>query len=228
MASFFLPVSSCQHRPSTPGFCSKSVGRFFGSLGHPTLLSVAHSPPALAIPAILHICLFLGCSLRTRERREMFQTVSGQGCLGLVEKAFALSLPESSLTLPQAHFTDGARSSGQDHNLLWVSAMGSGPTLPHRLIKDWESMGSCCSPPKPPLTSHRIPNHDRNNMEEGDVTVSICCMLSTVPICFYVLNLRNSPGKCILFHSVGETEAWRGSVTLCGEILHVISLTCFQ
>lgn len=117
----------------------------------------------------------------------MFQTVSGQGCLGLVEKAFALSLSEGSLTLPQAHFTDGARSSGQHHNLLWVSAMGSWPTLPHRLTKDWESTGSCRSPPKPPLTSHRIPNHDRNNMEEGDVTESICCMLSTVPSCFMYL-----------------------------------------
>lgn len=51
----------------------------------------------------------------------------------------------------------------------------------------------------------------------------------------YVFNLHSSSGKGILlwFHStVWETEAWIGNVTVCvfpsWEILHVISLMCYQ
>lgn len=113
MASpFFLPVSSCQCRPSTPGFCSQVSWAFLWlprpeGPRPPTLLSVAHSPPALAAPASLHICLFRGCSLSTRERREMFQTVSGQGCPGRTEKASVLGLSEGSHTSATASFWMG-------------------------------------------------------------------------------------------------------------------------
>lgn len=105
MASpFFLPVGSCQHRPSSWVLLSSQLGVSLApwarkGQGYPTLLSVARSPPALVAPAILHTCLFLGCSLGTRERRERFQTVSGQGRLGFTEKAFALLPSEGSLYL---------------------------------------------------------------------------------------------------------------------------------
>lgn len=49
----------------------------------------------------------------------MFQAVSSHGCLGLTEKAFALSLSSrrTHLPLPQPHFTDGARSLGDGPRL---------------------------------------------------------------------------------------------------------------
>lgn len=53
---------------------------------HPTKSSGAHSPPALASPASHRIYSCLGCSLRTRKRRN---SDNGGGCLGLTP-AFAL------------------------------------------------------------------------------------------------------------------------------------------
>lgn len=69
----------------------------------------------------------------------MFQTVNGQDCLGLTEKAFALSLSSrrAHLPLPQPHFTGGARSSGEDSDSLKISTVGPEPIIPHGNVKDW-------------------------------------------------------------------------------------------
>lgn len=66
--------------PAILGSALKSFGSFFGLLGqngheYPKIPSVARNLPAPVTLAILRICLFLECSLRTGERREMFQTV---------------------------------------------------------------------------------------------------------------------------------------------------------
>lgn len=58
-------LSSHQHRFSKPEHCSQVSSACLSGLGHSKTPSVAHSPPALVTPAILHICLFLGCFLRT-------------------------------------------------------------------------------------------------------------------------------------------------------------------
>lgn len=129
----------------------------------------------------------------------------------------------------------GPEARGMDHGLLKISAAGSEPIIPHGNGKDWESLGSCSSSPRPPLTSHKAPNHDSDNVERHLLHAWHCPKLLSVP------NLHNSPGKYILswLRSVGETEAWRGSVTMWGKSCgfsnvlpvweHRVSLgTCFM
>lgn len=116
----------------------------------------------------------------------------------------------------------GPEARGMDHGLLKISAAGSEPIIPHGNGKDWESLGSCSSSPRPPLTSHKAPNHDSDNVERHLLHAWHCPKLLSVS------NLHKALGSTychgiILWGKLRREEV----LSLCGGS-HVASLMCYQ
>lgn len=159
------PVST---DPAILGSSFKSVGLFFSPLGqkghdHLKRPSGEYNPPALVTPAILHICLIVGCSSRTRERREIFR-----------QWAKLLRTHAESIC-PAPQHSEGSLSSATASLHRRCQKLGEGPQLAQGLrngtrvyYAPWghqrrECLESRTPSPNFPLTSHKAPEHNNNS-----------------------------------------------------------------